>query len=90
MDNNHSDFLATYSATRSQKVKKQLLKTYMLSLSSNDLDSFIFNNLDALENKINALEVRNSLTEIDKKVITDGLEGLALMITSNSKREKAA
>ena len=62
----------------------------MLSLSSDDLDSFIFNNLDALENKINALEDKNCLTEIDKKVITDELEGLALMLTSNAKREKAA
>ena len=72
MENNHDAFLAIYSATRTQKEKKQLLKTYMLSLSSDNLDSFIFNNLDALENKIKALEEKNSLSEINKKEIIEG------------------
>ena len=90
MENNHDAFLATYSATRFQKEKKQLLKTYMLSLSSDDLDSFIFNNFDALENKIKDSEERNTLSEMNKKEIIEGLEGLALVITAKTKREKAA
>ena len=90
MENNHDAFLASYSATRFQKEKKQLLKTYMLSLSSDDLDSFIFNNLDKLEHKIKTAEEKNSLTEIDKKEIIKGLEDLTLVITTKTKREKAA
>ena len=90
MENNHDAFLALYSATRTQKEKKLLLKTYMLSLSSDELDSFIFNNLDALEHEIKASEGKNSLSELNKKEIIEGLESLTLAITSKSKREKAA
>ncbi len=74
MDNNHTAFIATYQATRTQKAKKQLLKTYMLSLSSEELDSFIFGTFDTLEQHIKADMDKNLLTDSDKQLIINDLD----------------
>ena len=86
MENIHASFITTYQATRTQKEKKQLLKTYMLSLSSDDLDSFIFNNLDTLEQKIKEVQ----LTDTEKQELIDELDGLTSILAENPKRLKAA
>ena len=90
MDNNHNAFLKTYQATRTHSEKKRLLKTYMLSLSSDDLDSFIFNNLDSLEQKIQASDEKNKLSELDKKELILKLDDLALIVTTKTKQQKVA
>ena len=90
MNNNHDAFLKTYQATRTHTEKKRVLKTYMLSLSSEDLDSFIFNNLDALEQNINASDEKNKLSELDKKELILKLDDLALIVTTKTKQQKVA
>jgi hypothetical protein len=90
MDNNHSAFIATYQATRSQKAKKQMLKTYMLSLSSEDLDSFIFGTLDTLEQHIKADMDKNSLSDLDKNIIINDLDAMSNALVTKSRRLKAA
>ena len=77
MDNNHTAFIATYQATRTQKAKKQLLKTYMLSLSSEALDSFIFGTFDTLEQHIKADMDKNLLTDSDKQLIINDLDAMS-------------
>jgi hypothetical protein len=88
MDNNHAAFIAIYQNTRTQKAKKQLLKTYMLSLSSKELDSFIFGTLDKLELLIKTDMDKNSLSDSDKQTIIADLEVMANSL--ESKRLKAA
>ena len=90
MDNNHDAFLKTYQAIRTHTEKKKVLKTYMLSLSSDDLDTFIFNNLDSLEQKIQASDEKNKLSESDKKELIFKLDDLALIVTTKTKRQKVA
>ena len=77
MDNNHAAFIAIYQNTRSQKAKKQLLKTYMLSLSSKELDSFIFGTLDKLELLIKTDIDKNNLSDMDKQTIIADLDAMA-------------
>ena len=90
MDNNHDAFLTIYQATRTHTEKKCVLKAYMLGLSSDDLDSFIFNNLDALEQKIQASDEKNKLSELDKKELILKLDDLALIVTAKTKQQKVA
>ena len=87
MDNNHTAFIATYQATRTQKAKKQLLKTYMLSLSSKELDSFIFGTFDKLEKLIKSEMDKNSLSEIEKQSI---IADLGIMANSLEPRHLKA
>ncbi len=62
----------------------------MLSLSSDDLDSFIFHNLDKLHTYIVDSEEKNTLTESDKQELLSSLSDLELTLASKSKRPKAA
>ncbi len=77
MDNNHTAFIATYQATRTQKAKKQLLKTYMLSLSSEELDSLIFGTFDTLEQHVKADIDKNLLSDSDKQLIINNLDTMS-------------
>ena len=90
MDNNHDAFLKTYHATRIHTEKKKALKVYMLSLSSDELDTFIFNNLDSLEQRIKASDEKNKLSELDKKQLILKLDDLSLIVTTKAKYQKTA
>ena len=90
MDNNHDAFLKTYHTIPTHTEKKKILKTYMLSLSSDELDTFIFNNLDSLEQKIKASDEKNKLSELDKKQLILKLDDLSLIVTTKAKYQKTA
>lgn len=45
---NHDIFLEKYHAELDESIQERMMKNYMLSLSSSDLDSFIFDNLRAI------------------------------------------
>ncbi len=90
MGNNHSAFIETYQATRTQKAKKLLLKSYMLGLSSEELDSFIMGTFDQLEHHIKADLDANTLSDIDKQTIISDLSDMSNVLTTKQRRLKAA
>ena len=54
---NHDIFWDAYNVQTSDIVKKSMMKDYMLSLSSADLDSFIFDNLRAIRTYVETTEL---------------------------------
>ena len=64
---NHNIFWAKYNALTIESVKKKLMKNYMLSLKSSDLDSFIFGNIAEIKRGIDTVE----LSQDDKVEISD-------------------
>ena len=54
---NHDLFWDVYNVQTSDTVKKNMMKDYMLNLSSADLDSFIFDNLRAIRTYVETTDL---------------------------------
>ena len=66
---NHNLFWDVYNIQTSDIVKENMMKDYMLSLSSTDLDSFIFDNLRDIRTYIETTD----LSERERLSILAGL-----------------
>jgi hypothetical protein len=57
---NHDIFWNVYNVQTSDIVKKNMMKDYMLNLSSKDLDAFIFDNLRAIRTYVETTDLSDT------------------------------
>ena len=79
---NHNLFWDVYNVQTSDIVKENIMKDYMLSLSSTDLDSFIFDNLRDIGTYIETTD----LSEKERLSILAGLNKAKSVLQKPLKR----
>ncbi len=76
MTYNHEAFLKKYWATKSLSKQKEMMKTYMLSLPSNELDNFMFGNIEKIKLGIESLAAEKQLDANVKNQIAEQLDSI--------------
>ena len=76
MTYNHEAFLKKYWATTSEFEQKEMMRAYMLSLPTEELDNFMFGNIEKIKNGIESLATKKQLNTVVKNQISQQLESI--------------
>ena len=90
MSYNHEAFLKKYWATPSENEQKTMMKNYMLSLSTAELDNFMFGNIEKIKNGIESLAAKGELDSTARSDISQQLESIGDRISHFKQPVKAA
>ena len=90
MKYNHEAFLKKYWAIESEFEQKQMMRDYMLSLTIEQLDDFMFGNIEKIKIGIESLAAKNQLDEVLCDDITQQLDNIEVKISRFKQPAKAA
>lgn len=76
MTYNHEDFLKKYWATKSLSKQKEMMKDYMLSLPTDELDNFMFGNIKKIKFGIESLAAEKQLDAHIKNQFEEQLDSI--------------
>ena len=90
MKYNHEAFLKKYWATPSESEQQQMMKNYMLSLPTDELDNFMFSNIEKIKSGIESLAAENELDSVLQKEFMQQLDSIEVKINHFKQPAKAA
>jgi hypothetical protein len=76
MTYNHEAFLKKYWAATSEFEQKEMMRAYMLSLPTEELDNFMFGNIEKIKDGIESLAAKNQLNKAVRNQISQQLDNI--------------